>query len=149
MANAYKRINVNVRKVTMDCTANFVSTHINIFIYKFFYLIIIHNFLKFLAKCVIPCKNGGRCIGTNICRCPSGLLGKHCEIERIQRSTCRRPCKHGVCTANKICKCDRGFYGRHCNASMWRNFQWEFRLQQLLIQLFLFTGIKKHRKIHR
>ncbi|XP_037938646.1 protein shifted isoform X2 [Teleopsis dalmanni] len=67
------------------------------------------------SKCVIPCKNNGRCIGTNLCRCPKGLGGDHCEIVRKQRSTCKKPCKHGECLPNKTCKCDNGFHGRFCN----------------------------------
>lgn len=66
-----------------------------------------------LAKCVIPCKNGGRCIGNNLCRCPNGLRGDHCEIGRKQRSTCK--CSHGgICLGNKGCKCQHGYQGRHC-----------------------------------
>lgn len=65
------------------------------------------------AKCVIPCKNEGRCIGNNKCRCPNGLRGDHCEIGRKQRSICK--CRNGVCLSQKRCKCHPGFYGRHCN----------------------------------
>ncbi|KAH8396309.1 hypothetical protein KR222_007693, partial [Zaprionus bogoriensis] len=66
-----------------------------------------------IAKCVIPCKNGGRCIGSNLCRCPTGLRGDHCEIGRKQRSTCK--CSHGgICMGHKGCKCQDGYQGRHC-----------------------------------
>lgn len=59
--------------------------------------------------------HGGRCIGTNLCRCAEGLSGNHCEIGRRQRSTCKRKCKHGDCMPNKTCKCKEGFFGRYCN----------------------------------
>lgn len=68
------------------------------------------------SKCVIPCANEGRCIGNNRCRCPQGFRGDHCEIGRRQRSTCKKPCRHGVCKADHTCKCDRGWYGRFCNS---------------------------------
>lgn len=67
------------------------------------------------AKCVIPCMNGGKCIGVNTCRCPNGFGGNHCEIGRHQRSACKKPCRHGVCMPNHQCQCDTGWYGRFCN----------------------------------
>lgn len=59
--------------------------------------------------------HGGRCIGTNLCRCAEGLSGDHCEIGHRQRYTCKRKCKHGDCMPNKTCKCKDGFFGRFCN----------------------------------
>lgn len=67
------------------------------------------------AKCVIPCMNGGKCIGINTCRCPNGFGGNHCEIGRHQRSACKKPCRHGVCMPNHQCQCENGWYGRFCN----------------------------------
>ncbi|XP_037029473.1 protein shifted isoform X1 [Bradysia coprophila] len=67
------------------------------------------------SKCVIPCMNGGKCIGNNTCRCPLGLGGNHCEIGRHQRSTCKKPCRHGLCLANHTCRCNEGWFGRYCN----------------------------------
>uniref|UniRef100_A0A8W7PUL2 EGF-like domain-containing protein n=1 Tax=Anopheles coluzzii TaxID=1518534 RepID=A0A8W7PUL2_ANOCL len=37
------------------------------------------------------------------------------QIGRRQRSTCKRPCKHGLCQPNHTCACDSGWYGRLCN----------------------------------
>ncbi|TDG41564.1 hypothetical protein AWZ03_012002 [Drosophila navojoa] len=82
-ANAYKRTNANAPRDTTACTVN---------------------------TCVIPCKNGGRCIGNNLCRCPNGLRGDHCEIGRKQRSTCK--CSKGSCRGNKDCKCHNGYHCR-------------------------------------
>uniref|UniRef100_A0A182SUA4 EGF-like domain-containing protein n=1 Tax=Anopheles maculatus TaxID=74869 RepID=A0A182SUA4_9DIPT len=67
------------------------------------------------SKCVIPCLHDGKCRGVNKCRCKPGLSGDHCQIGRRQRSTCKRPCKHGVCQPNHTCACDSGWYGRLCN----------------------------------
>ncbi|XP_040173742.1 protein shifted-like isoform X1 [Anopheles arabiensis] len=67
------------------------------------------------SKCVIPCLHDGKCRGVNKCRCKPGLSGDHCQIGRRQRSTCKRPCKHGLCQPNHTCACDSGWYGRLCN----------------------------------
>lgn len=79
-----------------------------------------HGFV-FSAKCVIPCLNGGKCKGTNICRCSNEYKGNHCEIAttRItsQRSTCSKPCKHGTCQPNDTCLCETGWYGKFCHKS--------------------------------
>lgn len=71
-----------------------------------------------LAKCVIPCVNGGKCKGVNKCRCPQGFKGHHCEIGRAKanRSICRLACRHGTCVDN-ACACEPGWYGRLCNHS--------------------------------
>jgi hypothetical protein len=47
------------------------------------YLIISANFMGVilfidLAVCVIACKNGGTCLGANVCRCPAGYVGSDC-----------------------------------------------------------------------
>lgn len=68
------------------------------------------------SKCIIPCVNGGRCKGINKCRCPNGFRGDHCEIGRRvpQRSTCSKPCRHGICSLNNTCLCDQGWGGKFC-----------------------------------
>jgi hypothetical protein len=78
-------------------------------------------FVCFIAKCIIPCLNGGRCRGVNKCRCPSGFKGDHCEIGRRvpARSTCTKPCEHGTCRPDNTCLCDAGWYGRLCHQSKW------------------------------
>lgn len=76
-------------------------------------------FKMILAKCVIPCLNGGKCRGANKCRCHSGYRGNHCEIESrvAQRSLCTRLCKHGICQTDNTCLCDPGWTGKKCQRS--------------------------------
>lgn len=78
-------------------------------------------FVHFIAKCIIPCLNGGRCRGVNKCRCPTGYMGDHCEIGRHvpARSTCTKPCRHGTCRPDNTCVCDPGWYGKLCHQSKW------------------------------
>ena len=33
------------------------------------------------SKCLIPCLNGGRCVGVNRCRCRRGFTGSQCESQ--------------------------------------------------------------------
>lgn len=68
---------------------------------------------------MIPCLNGGRCKGVNLCRCPPGYNGDHCEVGHSnrtlsQRHTCSLPCRHGECVAPNKCECHEGWYGRRC-----------------------------------
>lgn len=64
----------------------------------------------------MPCLNGGKCRGNNICRCLDGWLGDHCEIGRkTPRSTCKKPCKNGTCLSTGICECKKGWSGKFCN----------------------------------
>jgi len=83
-------------------------------------------FACFIAKCIIPCLNGGRCRGVNKCRCPSGFKGDHCEIGRRvpARSTCTKPCEHGTCKPDNTCLCDEGWYGKLCHQSKWQEADW-------------------------
>ncbi|XP_058443681.1 protein shifted-like isoform X2 [Malaya genurostris] len=67
------------------------------------------------SKCVIPCLHEGKCKGVNKCRCKPGLSGDHCQIGRRQRSTCKKPCKHGTCMPDHTCSCDGGWFGKFCN----------------------------------
>lgn len=32
------------------------------------------------AICELPCANGGRCVGPNICQCPSDYSGPQCLL---------------------------------------------------------------------
>ncbi|EZA47076.1 Protein shifted, partial [Ooceraea biroi] len=76
-----------------------------------------HDIIFVAAKCVIPCLNGGRCRGNNICRCPEGFKGNHCEIDKrsSQRSMCTKPCKNGTCQPDNTCLCEPGWFGKLCN----------------------------------
>jgi len=71
----------------------------------------------FSAKCVIPCLNGGKCRGNNICKCPVGFKGNHCEIGRRSqhRSACTRGCRNGACQSDNTCVCNPGWFGKLCN----------------------------------
>lgn len=72
--------------------------------------------MKLTAKCVVPCLNGGKCKGNNICRCLDGWLGDHCEIGRkTPRSICKKPCKNGTCLSTGVCECKKGWAGKFCN----------------------------------
>lgn len=66
--------------------------------------------------------HGGRCIGTNLCKCAPGLSGNHCEIGQRQRPTCKDNCKFGHCTSNNKCKCFEGYFGRFCHRRKNHNF---------------------------
>jgi len=79
--------------------------------------------LTILAKCIIPCLNGGKCKGVNKCRCIFGFQGDHCEIGQPikQYYNCKRPCRHGYCTANRICRCQQGWFGKFCQRSKFKN----------------------------
>lgn len=85
--------------------------------------------------------NGGKCIGNNTCRCPPGLGGNHCEIGRHQRSTCKKPCRHGLCLANHTCRCNEGWFGRYCNQS--NNFNVNSQMNSFIIVKFQGTNTKE------
>lgn len=112
----YRKILVNVQKVILDYIVNFVSKtnndwNLNIIYNEYIF------FFFFLAKCVIPCLNGGKCKGNNVCRCPAGFKGDHCEIGRRspQRSACTRACRNGTCQPDNTCLCEPGWFGKLCN----------------------------------
>lgn len=103
----------------MVCDANIVCIFC-LFKYCFVYIYIYINVnIGFLAKCIIPCLNGGKCKGVNKCRCVFGFQGDHCEIGQPikQYNNCKRPCRHGYCTANKTCRCQQGWFGKFCRKS--------------------------------
>lgn len=110
--NVYKKTRASVRRDSTVIGVHIVSYSLSIYVY----------FLKqisFLAKCVVPCLNGGKCIGANICRCNFGFQGDHCEIGQPikQHYNCKRPCRHGYCTENKTCRCQQGWFGKFCQRS--------------------------------
>lgn len=125
VANAFKKINVNVQKDFMDHDVNSVSFinrtkcyyHLSFEAEKFN----VFRTINLPAKCQIPCINGGKCNGNNKCRCPRGFRGNHCEIEighqfQLEMTgNCKKPCRHGVCMLDNKCKCNKGWFGRFCN----------------------------------
>lgn len=111
--NVFKRTNAIAQKATMDYTVNFVSAKCaSICAAQWPHELFL---LSIAARCVIPCMNGGKCIGNNKCRCPDGLGGNHCEIVSQQRMACKKPCRHGMCMPNHQCECHEGWFGRYCN----------------------------------
>ncbi|KAI1891510.1 hypothetical protein AGOR_G00144550 [Albula goreensis] len=88
------------------------------------------QFVKTPAKAVVngcsgasvcspsPCLNGGVCedhFNLFTCSCPSGWVGKHCEINT---DTCAsNPCIHGNCSVRALayeCMCEAGYIGSNC-----------------------------------
>ncbi|KAG9351152.1 hypothetical protein JZ751_025042 [Albula glossodonta] len=88
------------------------------------------QFVKTTAKAVVngcsgasvcspsPCLNGGVCedhFNLFTCSCPSGWVGKHCEINT---DTCAsNPCIHGNCSVRALayeCTCEAGYIGSNC-----------------------------------
>lgn len=73
-----------------------------------------------------PCQNGGTCIDNNgfathaSCQCPSGFLGKYCEIDSDDCNP--NPCLNGGnCTdtgPHFMCHCLTGFIGQSCSEIM-------------------------------
>ncbi|XP_041350202.1 wnt inhibitory factor 1-like isoform X2 [Gigantopelta aegis] len=62
------------------------------------------------AMCNPSCQNNGTCVSPEVCACPPGYLGKHCEKE-----VCGRPCQNGGrCLPEGYCHCLQGFYGDAC-----------------------------------
>ncbi|UJR19689.1 hypothetical protein I4U23_022823 [Adineta vaga] len=63
-------------------------------------------------QCFNKCQNNGKCIGNNICTCPTGFSGPTCEnIEKV----CNPPCQNnGKCSAQNKCICPEGFSGSTC-----------------------------------
>jgi len=111
--NVYKKIHVNVLRGSMVYDVNIVS------IFCLNNIIFFYRRILVLAKCIIPCLNGGKCKGVNKCRCVFGFQGDHCEIGQPikQYNNCERPCRHGYCTVNKTCRCQQGWFGKFCRRS--------------------------------
>ncbi|XP_076439986.1 sushi, von Willebrand factor type A, EGF and pentraxin domain-containing protein 1-like isoform X2 [Babylonia areolata] len=69
-----------------------------------------------VAQCKQPCKNGGRCVGLNKCKCLPGYTGRQCEIP-----ICILPCLNGgKCLAPYRCQCPQGYYGSRCHKAVCR-----------------------------
>lgn len=89
--------------------------------------------------------HGGRCIGTNLCKCAPGLSGDHCEIGQKQRPTCKDNCKFGHCMSNNKCKCLEGYYGRFCNRRkfLYNNLSLCIKQMTYLCFIICFLGPKR------
>ncbi|KAL8570681.1 hypothetical protein ACOMHN_039116 [Nucella lapillus] len=67
-----------------------------------------------MAQCKQPCRNGGRCVGLNKCKCMSGYTGRLCQIP-----ICILPCLNGgKCLAPYRCQCQQGYYGSRCHKAV-------------------------------
>uniref|UniRef100_A0A8C0FPE2 EGF-like domain-containing protein n=1 Tax=Bubo bubo TaxID=30461 RepID=A0A8C0FPE2_BUBBB len=66
---------------------------------------------KLLCNQLNPrCMNGGRCVGPNICSCPSGWRGKRCNTP-----VCSQKCLFGgKCVLPNVCSCRPGYTGVLC-----------------------------------
>lgn len=69
------------------------------------------SFCLFAGVCEPMCMNGGRCVGPDVCDCPSGWRGQRCDKRkcfdsriRTESSSSRPPCWiRSVWTAENIC----------------------------------------------
>uniref|UniRef100_A0A4W3IDU7 Si:ch211-246m6.5 n=1 Tax=Callorhinchus milii TaxID=7868 RepID=A0A4W3IDU7_CALMI len=56
------------------------------------------------------CMNGGKCVGPDICDCPSGWKGKRCN-----QPLCLQKCHNdGECAGPSTCQCRPGWEGMLC-----------------------------------
>uniref|UniRef100_A0A4W5RZM8 EGF-like domain-containing protein n=1 Tax=Hucho hucho TaxID=62062 RepID=A0A4W5RZM8_9TELE len=56
------------------------------------------------------CMNSGRCVGPDVCDCPSGWRGKRCD-----KPTCLQKCLNGgECVGHNTCHCPPGWQGMLC-----------------------------------
>lgn len=73
-----------------------------------------HAIRALSAVCSFPCENGGRCVGNDVCLCPSGFQGEDCS-----RPTCDEPCGHRqLCIAPNQCSCIPGYSGEDCSMAL-------------------------------
>lgn len=65
-----------------------------------------HRVLAISAVCSFPCENMGRCVGPDVCECPSGWSGHDCT-----RPVCSsQPCgARQLCVAPDTCACVAGY----------------------------------------
>ncbi|KAK8726504.1 hypothetical protein OTU49_010282 [Cherax quadricarinatus] len=70
-----------------------------------------------VGHCGRRCLNGGVCLTSNICTCPPGYVGDHC-----QHALCPLPCLHGgVCSGPHRCTCLPGYAGGRCQMPVCEN----------------------------
>nr|CAD7599250.1 unnamed protein product [Timema genevievae] len=67
----------------------------------------VHDFVA--AVCSSPCMNGGRCIGPELCACPSGFTGQYCQtdIDECESKPCDQQCVN--LPGSFECQCKTGF----------------------------------------
>jgi hypothetical protein len=64
------------------------------------------------AVCSQICENGGVCVASDTCHCPTGWSGIDCTIP-----SCSIPCgPNNVCVAPNTCSCKPGYEGLNCNS---------------------------------
>ncbi|XP_052806983.1 uncharacterized protein LOC128236152 [Mya arenaria] len=72
----------------------------------------------FLRPCAVECRpqcqNGGRCLHSGSCFCPSGFTGSACEHDM-----CGVQCENGGwCVGPGLCQCPPGFTGNQCETAV-------------------------------
>ena len=66
------------------------------------------------AVCTQICENGGRCVASDTCDCPTGWSGVDCTIP-----ACSTACgTNTVCTSPDTCTCKPGFEGASCDSPL-------------------------------
>ncbi|XP_053551742.1 epidermal growth factor-like protein 7 [Bombina bombina] len=72
------------------------------------------------VSCLLPCQNGGVCLGINKCQCPAGWSGNYCQTDVDECSSGGHQCPQScINTAGSFrCECQEGFQvsqgGKNC-----------------------------------
>ncbi|XP_045583570.2 sushi, von Willebrand factor type A, EGF and pentraxin domain-containing protein 1 isoform X3 [Procambarus clarkii] len=70
-----------------------------------------------VGHCGRRCLNGGVCLTNNVCTCPPGYVGDHC-----QHALCVASCLNGgTCVAPYKCRCVTGYVGARCETPVCEN----------------------------
>lgn len=78
-------------------------------LYKNFGKLFLQNY-KLSAICKQSCKNGGKCVKPDMCSCPPGFTGRHCELdvnECLEEKPCDQACYNTL--GSYYCICRDGF----------------------------------------
>uniref|UniRef100_A0A1I8J992 EGF-like domain-containing protein n=1 Tax=Macrostomum lignano TaxID=282301 RepID=A0A1I8J992_9PLAT len=70
--------------------------------------------------CRPQCRNGGACVGPNLCACAAGFSGTQCQTVHVPllpaSADCYPPCVNGgTCIRPGKCSCPPGYRGRFCH----------------------------------